>query len=632
MLKHISSSNNVIFLALLPLALFSATSLAKRGEEHAKRAELYRKLIAEVGTSAFSYHNTTLCDPAIVGSYDACFNAGIKAVGNNDYPLTAPEVSFPVAGEPWGVSLTGPYPDGVTYRISWQSGNYSIGPLDTLVAPDTASMKPVVMLTHNGKTRMHKGTSITYKRAFTDASLQNFDYLSPVINHVVLPNLMPGKKYTYMVGMDNMLSKSFTFKTLPLLKNVYPLRIGLMADAGQTVNTTVTRDHLIASKPHMIINVGDFSYADDYSAANCESPFAGFTTCQPRWDAYAKMWEPAWSIAPVISCAGDHEIENDGINATMSYLDQDFSYPTNYPFLAYASRYPVPGVYSDFGNINNNMYYSTTIAGKIRVIVMNNYYAYGPGTKQYNWAIDELTNKFDRSVTPWLFVMIHAPPYHTYYTHYKEMECFRGVYEDYFYAAGVDLVLNGHVHAYERTHPMYNYQEDTCGAVYITMGDGGNIEGPYRFFVDQLDPLQNNSSFCSQLSYNGMGPNGNLMSNITPGRQWGPSYQIAWNPPTCQTITFQPSNSITGGTPLVLETNSTTLGFCQNSQPTWSAHRDPSFGHGILEMLSDTELTMTWNRNVDGVSTMADSVTLSRVSGCDAKRKSMLKKLRRQSL
>lgn len=26
------------------------------------------------------------------------------------------------------------------------------------------------------------------------------------------------------------------------------------------------------------------------------------------------------------------------------------------------------------------------------------------------------------------------------------------------YAAGVDLVLSGHVHAYERTHPTYKYQ------------------------------------------------------------------------------------------------------------------------------------------------------------------------------
>ena len=35
----------------------------------------------------------------------------------------------------------------------------------------------------------------------------------------------------------------------------------------------------------------------------------------------------------------------------------------------------------------------------------------------------------------------------------------------------------GHVHAYERTHPVYDYNLDPCGAVHITIGDGGNSEG-----------------------------------------------------------------------------------------------------------------------------------------------------------
>ena len=37
-------------------------------------------------------------------------------------------------------------------------------------------------------------------------------------------------------------------------------------------------------------------------------------------------------------------------------------------------------------------------------------------------------------------------------------ECFASIYEPLFLNYGVDVVLNGHVHAYERTHPMYQYQ------------------------------------------------------------------------------------------------------------------------------------------------------------------------------
>lgn len=50
------------------------------------------------------------------------------------------------------------------------------------------------------------------------------------------------------------------------------------------------------------------------------------------------------------------------------------------------------------------------------------YIPFHPGTPQYNFAKAEFL-KFDRKATPWLFVMFHAPPYHSYFTHYKEMEC-----------------------------------------------------------------------------------------------------------------------------------------------------------------------------------------------------------------
>ena len=45
-------------------------------------------------------------------------------------------------------------------------------------------------------------------------------------------------------------------------KNPYPIRMGLSADIGQTVNSSQTRDHLIANKPDVILNIGDLSYAD----------------------------------------------------------------------------------------------------------------------------------------------------------------------------------------------------------------------------------------------------------------------------------------------------------------------------------------------------------------------------------
>ena len=76
------------------------------------------------------------------------------------------------------------------------------------------------------------------------------------------------------------------------------------------------------------------------------------------------------------------------------------------------------GVKSDFGNINNNLYFSTVIAGSVRLITLNNQIPFHKGTPQYTWALKQFKS-VDRDVTPWLFVMVHASPYHTWFKHYK---------------------------------------------------------------------------------------------------------------------------------------------------------------------------------------------------------------------
>lgn len=74
----------------------------------------------------------------------------------------------------------------------------------------------------------------------------------------------------------------------------------------------------------------------------------------------------------------------------------------------------------------------------------------------------------DRSRTPWLVVYFHAPFVSSYEASFKQVECMRLTYEPLMYRHGVDVVLNGHVHAYERSKPVYNYTLDPCGPVHIT--------------------------------------------------------------------------------------------------------------------------------------------------------------------
>ena len=76
-------------------------------------------------------------------------------------------------------------------------------------------------------------------------------------------------------------------------------------------------------------------------------------------------------------------------------------------------------------------------------------------------------------------VMMHAPWYNSNSGHRAEAELMRQDMEELLYSYGVDLVLSGHVHAYERSAPVFQGCLNPCGPVYLNLGDGGNREGTY---------------------------------------------------------------------------------------------------------------------------------------------------------
>ena len=57
----------------------------------------------------------------------------------------------------------------------------------------------------------------------------------------------------------------------------------------------------------------------------------------------------------------------------------------------------------------------------------------------------------DRSKTPWLITILHAPWYNTNHAHQGNGDAMKADMEEVLYNANVDLVVGGHVHAYERS-------------------------------------------------------------------------------------------------------------------------------------------------------------------------------------
>eukprot|EP00878_Enallax_costatus_P020763 GHUV01021956.1.p1 GENE.GHUV01021956.1~~GHUV01021956.1.p1 ORF type:complete len:390 (+),score=60.00 GHUV01021956.1:1278-2447(+) len=340
----------------------------------------------------------------------------------------------------------------------------------------------------------------------------------------------------------------------------------LPPDPGQTYNSSEVLGRMIQEQPDLLLLGGDFSYADDW--IDVDKPISwesyGKYTYQPKWDTWGRLFEPLLAHVPFMHCDGNHEIE---------------PLPNGEQQKAYNYRYPVPSKgatgpkFSAVSSLKpfNNLYYAVELPGVFKAIFLTSYspgQTFSKDEEQYVWLEKEL-KKTDRSKTPWLIVASHAPWYNSYAGHYKEADCFRMAYEPLLVKHQVDVFFHGHVHSYERTKPVVDFQVDECGPVHITIGDGGNIEGLYKEFIDEVMPQPD---FCI---------------NPQAGRQF-PSYQ----PQQC--ISMQYGR------------------YCPDTQPQWSAYREPSFGHGVLEFMNATHAVWTWKKNQWPAWKVADRVTITR--------------------
>ncbi|XP_022138734.1 purple acid phosphatase 15 isoform X2 [Momordica charantia] len=475
-----------------------------------------------------------------------------------DLPETDPRVQK-IGGrfqpEQISVSLSANY-DSVW--ISWITGDFQIG--DNIQPLDPKSVASIVVY---GKfrtpmTNQAKGYSLIYNQLYPFEGLKN--YTSGIIHHVRLTGLEPDTLYQYQCGDPSVAEETsdvYYFSTMPVSgPKSYPNRIAVVGDLGLTYNTTSTVDHILSNHPDLVLLVGDVSYAnlyltngtgsDCYSCSFPETPI--HETYQPRWDYWGRYMQPLVSKVPLMVVEGNHEIELQAGNQT---------------FAAYSSRFAFP---SEESNSCSTFYYSFN-AGGIHFIMLGAYISYDRTGDQYKWLEQDLA-KVDRKVTPWLVATWHSPWYSTYTAHYREAECMRVAMEDLLYKYKVDIVFNGHVHAYERSNRVYNYTLDPCGPVYITVGDGGNRE---KMAIDHADEPGN----CPEPS-------------STPDEFMGGF--CAFN------FTSGPAKGK----------------FCWDQQPDYSAYRESSFGHGILEVRNETHALWTWHRNQDSYESVGDILYIVR--------------------
>jgi len=278
--------------------------------------------------------------------------------------------------------------------------------------------------------------------------------------HKVPVKVQP-KNYSYQVGCILGWSEIFTYQAPGQLNHstfvVYG-DLSIVANGKATwesVASFVGKEYVDA-----ILHVGDISY-DLFHNDNRHG------------DDYMNTIQPVASRIPYMVIAGNHE---KGDN-----------------YQSYDSRFAMPG----------NNFYTTYTIGQVRFVGIDTEYIISAGklTQPTLAFLKTILNRSeeDKAQFPWLIVMGHRPLYccarHLFYCT-ADAAVMRSVLEDLFYSAGVDLYINGHLHDYQRTTPVYRGDPintpldiefgygNAEAPIYVTTGGPGNDEPQVKITPD----------------------------------------------------------------------------------------------------------------------------------------------------
>ena len=297
-------------------------------------------------------------------------------------------------------------------------------------------------------------------------------------------------------------SPVLSFQTTHCPEKQEGTKLAIVADLGQTYNSTVTMLHMYRHsistddpmqqydsskkkttntyKPaSMILCAGDMSYSD-YN--------------QKRWDSWFDLIEPLISRIPIQVSAGNHEFECESNSHDV--------------FTPYETRFFMPHIQPALRNYNKvgcdqlpkwsydknhssyeygNSYYAFT-QGLTRIIALNSYAYIAPGSHQYQWLQQELEDaSANRLITPWILVMVHVPLYNTFAAHQNEDTTLQMLefVEQLFLQHKVNFVMSGHAHGYSRSTNVAYGTLDATAPIYITVGEGGNREQHTRSYQNE---------------------------------------------------------------------------------------------------------------------------------------------------
>jgi hypothetical protein len=273
-------------------------------------------------------------------------------------------------------------------------------------------------------------------------------YVSPQIHFATLRGLNASTTYQYRVGDEQSgWSDYFRFTTEPEVAPTpeRPIRILMIGDEGATADSKLVLAAMLNADQKLqfdlLLHAGDISYANGW---------------QEIWDTWGRLTQPLADHLPWMVAVGNHEL----IDLLVPFLE----------------RFSMPAQQS--GATWGNLYYSWNYGNVHFIALDSESFEYFEWSPQHVWLKKDLES-VDRTKTPWVVAFWHTPWYCSNAAHQWDGWLMRESFEELFYQHKVDLVLQGHVHAYERTHPIYKGAVQAGAPVFITNGVGGNGEGLY---------------------------------------------------------------------------------------------------------------------------------------------------------
>lgn len=302
------------------------------------------------------------------------------------------------------------------------------------------------------------------------------------VHRVILSDLIAGTIYYYKCGSLDGWSDVLNFRALPSHPYWSP-KLAVYGDMGATDAPSLPElIHQVKdlNSYDMVLHVGDFAYNMDTDNARVG-------------DQFMRNIQPIASKIPYMTCVGNHEAA--------------------YNFSNYKARFTMPG------GDGESQFYSFNV-GPAHIVAFSSelyyflFYGWKTLVMQYDWLYKDLleANKPEnRKNHPWIIVIGHRPMYCS--NNFDPMHCdfennivrtgfdispshHQRVYlmglENLFYQYGVDLIIAGHEHSYERFWPVYNRTvcnsttsenpyENPDAPVHIVSGAAGSDEGKDTF-------------------------------------------------------------------------------------------------------------------------------------------------------